>query len=149
MRRTNLFKKTLMPGKIEGRRKRGQQRMRWLDGITNSMDINSRSWCWTGRPDMLQSMGLRSLTRLSDWTELNWTIFFMVQLSYLFVTTGKTITLTIWTLVDKWLIIFNYWILNECLGDQWTVKNIAPRMRKKLPHIYNGSRMSGSEINEA
>ena len=40
MRRTDSFEKTLMLGKIEGRRKRGQQRMRWLDGITDSMDMS-------------------------------------------------------------------------------------------------------------
>ena len=39
MQRTNSLEKTLMLGKIEGRRRRGRQRMRWLDGITNSMDI--------------------------------------------------------------------------------------------------------------
>ena len=39
MRRTDSFEKTLMLGKIEGRRRRGQQRMRWLDGITDSMDM--------------------------------------------------------------------------------------------------------------
>ena len=39
MRRADLFEKTLMLGKIEGRRRRGQQRMRWLDGITDSMDM--------------------------------------------------------------------------------------------------------------
>ena len=40
MQRTDTFEKTLVLGKIEGRRRRGQQRMRWLDGITNSMDMN-------------------------------------------------------------------------------------------------------------
>ena len=40
MRRTDSFEKTLMLGKIEGKRRRGQKRMKWLDGITNSMDMS-------------------------------------------------------------------------------------------------------------
>ena len=53
-----------MLGKIEGRRRRGQQRMRWLDGITDSMNVslgNSRSWWWTGRPGGLWFMGLQAV----------------------------------------------------------------------------------------
>ena len=59
MQRTNSLEKTLMLGKIEGRRKRGQQRMRWLDGLTDSMDVSlsevwvmvkdREAWCGTVR----------------------------------------------------------------------------------------------------
>ena len=61
MRRADLLEKTLMLGKIEGRRRRGQ-RMRWLDGIIDSMDMNLgkfREIVRTEEPGMLQSMGLQ------------------------------------------------------------------------------------------
>ena len=72
MRRTDSLEKTLMRGKIEGRRRRGRQRMRRLDGINNPMDMtfNSGSWLWTGRPGVLCFMG--SQWARHDWiTELN------------------------------------------------------------------------------
>ena len=58
--RTNSFEKTLIWGKTEGRRRRGQQSMRWLDGITTGwtwVGTSLRSWWWTGKPVVLQSMG--------------------------------------------------------------------------------------------
>ena len=75
MPRADSLEKTLMLGKIEGRRRRGWQRMGWLAGITDSVDMNlSRlwDWWWTEKHGMLQSMGLQRVGH--DWaTELNWT----------------------------------------------------------------------------
>ena len=73
MWRTDSFEKTLMLGKIEGGRRKAWQRMRWMDGITTSMDIrvNSGSWWWTGRPGLLQPMESQKVGH--DWaTELHW-----------------------------------------------------------------------------
>ena len=75
MQRPDSLERTLMLGKLKGRRRRGRQRMRWLDGITNLMDwvwASSGSWRWTGKPGVLQSMGSQRAGH--DWAiELNWT----------------------------------------------------------------------------
>ena len=74
MWRTDSLEKALMLGKIDGRRKRGQQRMRWLDGISDRWTwvwASSRSWWWTRKPGVLQPMG--SQKDRHNWvTELNW-----------------------------------------------------------------------------
>ena len=71
--RVNSLEKTLMLGKIEGGRRRGWQRMRWLDGVTDSMHMSLskiQDLVMDRKPGVLQSMASQSWTRLSDWSEL-------------------------------------------------------------------------------
>ena len=74
VQRADSFEKTLMLGKTEGRRRRRRQRMRWLDGINDSMDMGLRrlrSWWWTREVWRAAVHGVaKSRTQLSDWTEL-------------------------------------------------------------------------------
>ena len=116
MWRTDSLEKTLMLGKIEGRGRKGQQTMRWLDGITESMDMSFTKLrvlvmdreAWRAAVHVVA----KSPTRLSDWTELNLTLLIKKKEFYYAVFTNN-----IWKAYKEKIVLYVYIITHDFSGE--------------------------------
>ena len=143
MQRTDSLEKPLMVGKIEGRRRTGWHKLRWLDGITKWMDMTLsklRVWWWTGKPGMLQSMWSQRVWH-TEW--LNWKL---LKTSFWFKNYGKIIIVELFPLCIEYSYLSSFsllvmtieTILNIYYEHCWKLSSVSVCLfLKKIPQSTN------------